>query len=241
LVNGDEGGDVSGSDGGPGDLAGHTGTPSRLEMWHGFAQQPGTHLRWESAGGRRAELRTTEQQTIATVRRSFGFEGRMTVSAAGRSFTVNRVKIPDPGHPRSWPPGITGIVGQPEGSQEPDRAVRARVKSLRELVDETGTPVLYTTGMQHFDHRAKADVRFPDQRCLQFPVWGAFKAHAIMTAVDQDGNKLAQYRVPSLHPFRQKVEITVHPDWKLTDELVLVIAISAPWLHSYFLIEGGGG
>jgi hypothetical protein len=87
----------------------------------------------------------------------------------------------------------------------------------------------------------KADIRFPDRRYLRFPVWGAFKVHAIMTAVDQDGNEVAQYRVPSRHLFRQKVEIAVHPDWELTDELVLVIAISAPWLHSYFLIEGGGG
>lgn len=85
-MNRDEGGDLSGSDGRPGDMAGHADTGSRLEMWHGFARLPGTHLRWESAGGRRAELRTTEQQIIAAVRRSSGFEGRLTVSAGGRSF-----------------------------------------------------------------------------------------------------------------------------------------------------------
>jgi hypothetical protein len=53
-----------------------------------------------------------------------------------------------------------------------------------------------------------------------------------MTAVDQDGNNVAHYRAPS--PRQPTVEITVHPDWELTDELVLAIAISAPWLHSYF-------
>ena len=36
-----------------------------------------------------------------------------------------------------------------------------------------------------------------------------------------------------------KLSVVVHPDWTLTDELVLVIAISAPWLHSYFKMEGG--
>jgi len=57
------------------DLTGRTGVPSwlarrkqetalrkqeiarRKELWRGFAQQPGTHLRWELAGGlRHAEL-----------------------------------------------------------------------------------------------------------------------------------------------------------------------------------------
>ena len=35
------------------------------------------------------------------------------------------------------------------------------------------------------------------------------------------------------------VEITVHPDWALTHELALAIAISAPWLGTYFAFEGG--
>jgi hypothetical protein len=211
-------------------------------MWHGFAQQPGTHLRWESARGWRAELRTAEQQTIATVRGRFrfGFEERMTVNAGGRSFTANKVKIREPGNPRSWPPGTAEIIRHPEASsQKPTRAVRARVQRLRELVDETGTPVLYTHGM-HFNHRAETCITVPDRRWFEFPVQGRFKAHAIMTAVDQDGTKVAEYRVPSLHPLRQTVEITVQPDRDLTDELVLVIAISAPWLHWYFITPGGG-
>ena len=79
-----------------------------------------------------------------------------------------------------------------------------------------------------------------DRRWLEFPVVrGGFKAHdAIMTAVDQDGNKVAEYQAPRW--LRQTV-ITVHPDSTLTDELVLVIAISAPWLHSYFIDEWAGG
>ena len=38
-----------------------------------------------------------------------------------------------------------------------------------------------------------------------------------------------------------KLSVVVHPDWTLTDELVLVIAISAPWFYSYFKIQVGGG
>ena len=249
-----EGGDVGFRGGGPGGLAGRTGmlswrarrkqeTARREKMWREFAWQSGTHLRWVAAGIRRGELRTAEQQTIAAVRWTFrsGLEDRVTVSAGGRSFTVNKMKIPNPGNPRSWPPGTAEIIRQPETSSEKiTRAVRARLKTLRELVDETGTPVLYTYG-KHRNHHAEACITFPDRRRLEFPVWGTFKkADAIMTAVDQDRNRVARYRVaPQRAPrallFDPAVEITVHPDWTLTDELVLVIAISAPWLQGYFV------
>jgi hypothetical protein len=143
----------------------------------------------------------------------------MAVSAGGRSFTFK--KLLDPGYPPSWPTGIAEILGHPEG-QKLTHAVRRRADRLRELVDETGTRVLCTTG--------ETCLTFPGQRRFEFPVQGASLAHAIMTAVDQDGNKVAQCRAPS----RRTVEIVVHPDWDLTDELVLVIAISAPRLHLYF-------
>ena len=35
-------------------------------------------------------------------------------------------------------------------------------------------------------------------------------------------------------------EITVHPDQRLTDELALVIAASAPWLYLHFSYQGYG-
>jgi hypothetical protein len=40
---------------------------------------------------------------------------------------------------------------------------------------------------------------------------------------------------------RRMIHITVHPDQRLTDELTLAIAASAPWLSSYFTSSGGGG
>jgi hypothetical protein len=187
-----------------------------------------------------AELRTAEQQTIAAVDGTFlsGFY-RVTVSAGRRNFTSTKVNVPDPGWPPSWPPGIAEIVGQPEASgRNLTLTVRKRAESIEKFVDETGTHVLYTAGT-HFSYRARARITFPGRRWLEFPVRGIFRRHAIMTAVDQDGNNVAQYRVPSLR--RRTVEITVHPDWTLTDELVLAMAISAPWLHSYFALPEGGG
>ena len=61
-----------------------------------------------------------------------------------------------------------------------------------------------------------------------------------MTAVDQAGNKVARYRLTGKLKLLP-IEITVHPDQQLTDELALVIALSAPWLSSYFTSSGGGG
>jgi hypothetical protein len=62
-----------------------------------------------------------------------------------------------------------------------------------------------------------------------------------MTAVDQARKRVARYRIiEGFNRRRKSVEITVHPDWKLTDELVLAIAISAPWLDMYFNAPTGG-
>ena len=63
-----------------------------------------------------------------------------------------------------------------------------------------------------------------------------------MTAVDQVGSKAVRYRLIRRRSWTgEAVEITVHPAWTLTDELALALAISAPWLSEYFLIESRGG
>jgi hypothetical protein len=100
-------------------------------------------------------------------------------------------------------------------------------------------PILYTSG-KNSACRAAACVTFPDRRWLRFPVRGTQLANAIMTAVDQAGNKVARYRVIGPGFFTHPVEITVHPGQQLADELVLAIVISAPWLSSYFAHQGGG-
>jgi DivIVA domain-containing protein len=227
---------------GPGLVADHPARPSVLERqkqarqdqeylhqecedaWRDFGQQPGTRLRSVRTGTMRRELRTAEQHTIASLRTRLP----ATVSTGGRTFAWKRVTR------SSWP----GTAS----SQKPSRTVPvAATLPRRELLDETGTPVLYTSGRNH-DHTAWARITFADQRWLQFPVRGTHRFNAIMTAVDQAGNRIARYRVtPSLKA--STVEIIVHPSQQLTDELVLAFAISAPWLSSYFKApnQGGGG
>jgi hypothetical protein len=106
--------------------------------------------------------------------------------------------------------------------------------ALKELVDETGTPVLYITGSRHHARRARTGIAFPDGRWLRFLVRGTEVANAIMTAVDQAGNRIVRYRDIGGSRNR-KAEIIVNPGWGLADELVLAIAISASWLESYFV------
>ena len=105
-----------------------------------------------------------------------------------------------------------------------------------ELVDQTRMPTLYVNGQNH-GNSAYASITFPDLQRLRFLVRGTAPGNAIMTAVDQAGNRVARYRISP----RRGVDITVHPELKLTDELVLTIAISAPWLRRYFRSPGGGG
>jgi hypothetical protein len=117
-----------------------------------------------------------------------------------------------------------------------DPAQRREARTIRELTDGTGTPVLYVSG-DSFNYRAWARITFPDRRWLRFLVRGTGRGNAIMTAVDQEGNKVARYRITGITRFNQimvEAEIAIHPDQRLTDELVLAIAISPPWLYHYF-------
>ena len=222
------------------------------DAWRDFGQQPGTHLRWAPTGTRRRELRTAEQQTIASASvRNHGnwVSGALAaVSAGGRTFTWQQVII-------SERPDIADILGRSgqEGESEryAEQGAGADGQSRRrpnhpmivnpgELLDEMGTPILYTSGW-NYDLHAGAFVTFPDRRWLRFPVRGAQRKVGIMTAVDQAGNKIVRYLF-ARKGFRAPVEITVHPDRQLTEELVLAIAVSVPWLGSYFRkVQSGGG
>jgi hypothetical protein len=218
--------------------------------WRDFDQQPGMHLRWGRAGrrrlrGARYELRTAEQQTIAS-----RDDQRLTVLAGERSFTYKKTDIPARSTADSWLPGIAELAarswrdytGHYAAETMSSREHRYQARTAHELVDETGMPILYSSG-QNFDRRAYACISFPDQRWLRFLVRGTKPWNAIMTAADQAGNRVARYRQSTGDPpwERAEAEITVHPDQRLTDELVLAIVISAEWLESYFGSPSSGG
>jgi hypothetical protein len=177
------------------------------------------------AGATGPELRSADRQTLASLR--YGLH--TTISAGGKTFTKKRV-------PRSPWPHIAQIIGYTPPRSGKFLAKISRVAfRLRELRDETGSPVLYTSG-KHYNHVPGANIAFPDHRSLTFPVRGTSLANAIMTAVDRDGHTVARYRsrIYSAEFRGDTVEIIVHPVQQLTEELLLAIALSAPWLRSYF-------
>lgn len=221
--------------------------------WGDFSQQPGRHLQytrrvWSGV----CELRTAEQQQpIASLKGAslMGGPVRTTVSLGGRTFTNKIPKIPARRTADAWPPGIADLAavsswrdcaGNFAAETMSSRHQRLEARTVREFTDETGTPIMYSHG-SNFSRRAYARITFPDQRWLRFLVRGTSRKNAVMTAVDQAGNKVARYRATRLPPTGYTVAITVHPDRQLTDELMLAVALSAPWLNSYFAYPSGGG
>jgi hypothetical protein len=209
--------------------------------WRDFGQQPGVQLRWEQVqlGAERWELRTTAQQTLASldfwgpVRTMLWWSDQpKTVSAGGRRFTFQEMD-----RARSSSPVIAEIADRDarDGVGHFAEPIHSRrLPSVTGLVDEGGTPILYTSGT-NFSWRACFCVTFPDGRWLRFLVRGTKEANAIMTAVDQAGNKVARYRI-----IDSGLEITVNPGQKLTDELALAIAIPArSQLRTYSLMPNG--
>jgi len=104
--------------------------------------------------------------------------------------------------------------------------------NLQVLADETGNPVLYQTGGGASPNWS-ACCTFPDRRWLRFLVRGTSRDNAIMTAVDQAGIRVIRYRLVG-NGRESLTEVAVHPGRTLTDELVIAIAASAPFLSGYF-------
>jgi DivIVA domain-containing protein len=200
----------------PGDPAGRVARPSKQECrdaWESFGRQPGTRLQ-----SVRGELRTEDQQMVVTVT-GLGWRKSVAVTAGGRTFQGRRV-------PGSWRDIIQAIGrDHPSTPAHLERRADHRDIYLRQFLQESGEPVLYTGGGPVARY-----IKFPGQRWLRFPVRGTGLANAIMTAVDQGGNKIARYRL-----VQKTTEITLHPGQQLTGELALAIAISAPWLRSRFV------
>jgi DivIVA domain-containing protein len=197
--------------------------------WRDFGQQPGPCLRWGRGRARgwppRYELRTVEQHTIASL------DCRKLVTPpwhpwSGASLGERTFTVLETAKARSLPSGMGEIAGRSL------RPFYPRSKwELRAFADVAGIPILYTGG-RSFDRSAGAWISFPGQRWLRFLVRGTRHANAIMTAVDQAGNRVARFRWFTGE--WGEVEITVHPNRDLTDELVLAMAISARWLGTYF-------
>jgi hypothetical protein len=240
------------------------------DAWRDFGLQPGTQLSLVKTGTGRGELRATGQPALVSARTGYtefistvvayvvqqalDSPPARTFSRDGRAYGLRGVKaaqwpavaaqisaeLPDsPAHlPRTEPASRTG-----KQTARQDLTAR-KPGGLYSLADRTGQPVLYTSG-QHLRRDPGGVVEFPGQRWLRFPVRGTRRSNAIMTAVDQAGRQVARYRIAAPHALTKwrAIEITVHPEQRLTDELILMLALTAPWISSFFRspTEGGGG
>jgi hypothetical protein len=203
-------------------LAGHC-----AGAWRGFDQVPGPRLVFTSVrhGG---DLHTADQRLLASVE-----ERRdKKISIGGRTITFR---------PARKEPALLPVTKEIAERGRHDyyghfcanpRRLPRRPGRLVDAVwvagDETGAPVLFTSGF-HGQHCAYTRISFPGERWLRFLVRGTDPSDAIMTAVDEAGKKVALYRRVG-----DDTEIIRHPDRRLTEELTVAIAASVPWLAAYF-------
>jgi hypothetical protein len=207
------------------------------DAWRDFGLPPGARLSLVNPGARRSELRAAGQYPLVLL-------GKGTFDRNGRTYRLSKVKAaqwpavaaeigdkpPDsPAHlARTEPASRTGT----EAARRKDPAAR-KPSGLMSLADQTGLPVLYT-GSGLSGRTVGGYVQFPGRRWLRFPFRGTSRSNAIVTAVNQAGQQVARYRIAD----RRTIEITVHPDQRLTDELILTLALTAPWANELF--RGGG-
>jgi hypothetical protein len=112
---------------------------------------------------------------------------------------------------------------------------------IRELTDDTlGVPRLWCSGA-HYAHQAATLISLPDGRWFRFPVRGRTRKDAVMTAVDPLLNRVARYKIVGDSRFidRSEISVVVNPMCMVTDELILVIALTSPVLSRYFNTPGG--
>ena len=101
---------------------------------------------------------------------------------------------------------------------------------------ETKVPILRGAG-SNFNRRARLAMDLPDGRRLRLPVRGTFPGNAVMTAVDDRGDRVARFRSAR----GSGIEVVVAPHVPITTELLLVVAATSPAVLMYFREPSGGG
>jgi hypothetical protein len=102
--------------------------------------------------------------------------------------------------------------------------------------DSFGSPVLWRAG-QHFNQRATTLISLPDGRWFRFPVRGQRRTNAVMTAVDESLNRVVRYK-KAAGRIGDEIRLVVNPMFTLTDDLILVIVLTAPLVSRYFATPG---
>lgn len=113
-----------------------------------------------------------------------------------------------------------------------------------ELIDPSdGIVVLRVIG-RHYGGKSDAVVAFSDQRRFRFPILGTGISDEVMTAVDEEGNKVVRYREAKRRTTQTRsaarIEAVVNPALKVTPDLLLLVAISSGFLLTEYRARPGG-
>ena len=169
--------------------------------WHDFPELPGRRLSMRKTGRRTYELVNDDSRTIATCSGKASRRFPLTITTQGRTYAWRRVG---------------------------ERRLMASAR-VRELVNvATNAPVLRMRGT-HFDHSAYTRITI-GQHELQFPVVGT-RQLALMSAIDQSGNSLIEYRLDSTERRSRFdnfgwAEVVVNPAAMTIPHIELVVAVS---------------
>lgn len=192
--------------------------------WQSVGDLPGTHLFWRMAGKDFYEI-VSKIATLATVQLKMAGVSGISINSDGRRAVYESRRL------GPWLPGPFGIY------------------SSRALVNTaTGVVAVQKKG-HHINLRAKGTLTLPGRGTLRFPVQGARREYAVMSAVDESGLPLVKYRFSDPVPTRtawglsklEGAEVVIAPDLRTSIEsMLLLIALSTEWLWSYFVKTGGG-
>jgi DivIVA domain-containing protein len=182
------------------------------EEWTRFPDLQGAHLQWAATRLGNRELSTSDGEVIAIVSQHFG---------------------------RAGPYGVLRVETQ---SDRYDLRHLGKRKDCRcELIDTSGRPKFTLTGY-NFLWRAKAEISDWSSAgaTLRFPARGSRRSNAVMTATDlPSGQRLAKFR-SQLRPvgvtalLTPPIDVVVHPAVELSPQVVLMIAMTAPFVRTFF-------
>ena len=133
---------------------------------------------------------------------------------------------------------------------------RERGDGLRRVtyVDtDLGVAVIETDGM-HLSYRASGTARLVGdlagrrfaEGLISFPVEATNPGDAVMRAIDESDATLLQVRRVGAERktrflyYDDWIDIVATPGVQVTPELLLLAAVTAPWIVSFFLSGGGG-
>ena len=112
-----------------------------------------------------------------------------------------------------------------------------------ELIDTwDGSAVLRVMG-RHYGGKSDAVVAFSDLHQYRSPILGAGLSDGVMTAVDEEGNKVVRYREAKRRTTQTrsaaKIEAVLNPALEVTADLLLLVAISSGFLLTEYRARPG--